>query len=205
MYLQVLLLTAKCYLWTITSKPKQPQATWRQQKRQTVSVRSNTPVGSVVCETHTGCEIKVLTNVISEGREEFYNLSTTYSTVHKLFLVCGKQNKMLLLLRVKRLQFGNDSLLLFPTITGVCQPHDPWQSWQWDACLVTPFLTHSLLFCLHYISELLLKRVLRQWSKGGTAFKHTMPENWTGTHKRLCGNLTCIIYTVNSKQITGLT
>lgn len=74
---------------------------------------SNNPAGAVVCETHAACEIKVLTNVISEGREEFYNLSTTYSTVHKLFLVCGKQNKTLLLLRVKRLQFGNDSLL-FP-------------------------------------------------------------------------------------------
>lgn len=161
--LQVLLLTAKCYLWTTTSKPKRPQATQQRWKWQTVSVRSNTPAGAAVCEIHTGCEIKVLTNVISEGREELYNLSITYSTVHKLFLVCGKQNKALLLLRVMRLQFGDDSLqvcvsLMTPGRVGEIRAS------------VTPFLTPSLLFCLHYVSELLLKRVLRQWSKGGESF-----------------------------------
>lgn len=72
---------------------------------------------------HTGCEIKVLTNVISERPEGFYNLPTAYAAVHKLFLVRVKQTKTkhVSFSMVKRLHriFGNGSWLLFPMITRV--------------------------------------------------------------------------------------
>lgn len=154
--------------------------------------------------SHTGCEIKVLTNVISERPEGFYNLPTAYATVHKLFLVRVKQNKTkhVSFAMVKRLHriFGNGSWLLFPMITRVhISLMIPGRAGD-EMCLSLspPFLPPHLS-----ISKLLWWECW-EWDKGRDSFSTKDAENWRVAHRRLQGNSLHITYTTNSKQIMHL-
>lgn len=118
----------------------------------------------------------------------------------KLFIVCVKQNKTKHFSVVKRLHFGNDSLLLFPTITRVCVSlMIPGRAGEEICASLSPISTSMVTF----LSELLLLRLLKQWNKGGAAIHQTMLENWRVAHKRLHGNYMHILYTANSKWIMG--